>query len=90
MAAGAQVTMTTDGAAVAIASSSIGPLRVTVRNRGTGTIYLGSSGVTTSASYALSTEDSPLSVFLMGGEVLYGCSTGGAVVVEVLKTGATT
>ena len=87
---GTQITMTTDGAATAIAGvSAHGNLQVTVRNRGTGTVYLG--GVTvTSGGYQLSSADSPLDVDLYQGDALYGCSTGTAPIVDVLRTKETT
>jgi hypothetical protein len=86
---GAQVTLTTDLAAVLIAGSALGPLRVTVRNRGTGSAFLGSSGVT-SVGFQLSSGETLQERLLMGGEYLYGCSTGAAPVLDVLRSGDTT
>lgn len=87
---GAQITLTTDAAPVLLAGSAIGVLRVRLYNRGTGAAYLGSSGVT-SSGYRLSTADAnPLSVTLQGSEYLYGCSTGTAPVIDVLRAGDTT
>lgn len=75
--------------AVAVAGDGLhGVLRVHVRNRGTGTAYLGGSTVTTSG-YGLTTADSPLNLTLVGGEALYGTSTGAAVL-DVLRLNDTT
>lgn len=84
---GLLVALTTS--ATAIAGNGLhGVLRVTVRNRGTGTGYLGGSDVTT-AGYPLTTADNPLPLTLMTGEVLYGTSTG-ACSVDVLRMNETT
>lgn len=74
--------------AIAGAGGALGVLRVTVRNRGTGTAFLGSSSVTT-AAYQLTTADSPLTITLNVGESLYGCSTG-TPALDVLRVNDTT
>ncbi len=67
------------GTATVVAGDGIhGTLRVTVRNRGTGTAYFGTTGVTT-GGYELTTGDNPLQLVLAGGETLYACCTGAAV-----------
>ena len=87
---GIQIALTTDAAAVALAGNGThGILRVIVRNRGTGTAYLGSSGVTTSG-YTLSSGDSPVSLVLYQTEILYGASTGAAPVLDILRFNETT
>ena len=87
---GVQVTLTTDLAAVALAGDGAhGILRVVIRNRGTGTAYLGSSGVT-SSGYTLSSGDSPLSLHLYQTEKLFAMSTGGAAVLDILRSNETT
>lgn len=64
------------GTPVVLAGDGIhGTIRVTLRNKGTGTAYLGSSSVTTSG-YGFTTGDNPLQVTIYGGETLYGMSTG--------------
>lgn len=90
---GVTVTLTTDLAANALAGtfsgdSQHGVIRVVLRNNGSGTVYLGSSGVT-SGGYALTTADSPLPIVLYGGESLYGMTTGGAATVSVLRMNET-
>jgi len=88
---GIQITMTTDAAAVALAGNGThGVLRVILRNRGTGTAYLGSSGVGSTAGYAFSSADTPLSLTLYQTEVLYGASSGTAPVLDVLRFNETT
>ncbi len=68
--------------------TNLGILRVTVRNRGTGSAYLGTSGVTT-GGYQLSSGDSPLPLTLMPYDALWAMSTGAAVL-DVLRLGDTT
>lgn len=86
---GTTVTLSS-GTAVVIAGDGgpHGTLWVTVRNRGTGSAFLGGSGVTT-GGYQLSSADNPLQIRLMVGETLYGCSTG-APVLDVLRLNDTT
>lgn len=73
---GLTIALTT--AATLIAGDGIhGVLRVRLVNRGTGTGYLGSSGVTTSG-YPVTTADASQEFTLVGGETLYGTSTGAA------------
>ena len=67
---------------------SLGILRVHVRNRGTGSAYLGSSSVTT-GGYQLTSADSPLPLTLMPYDALWAMSTGAAVL-DVLRLGDTT
>ncbi len=84
------VTITlSSGTPVVIAGDGIhGTLRVTVRNRGTGTAILCSSGGST-AGFQLTTGDAPLTVVLNVGEVLYGVSTG-TPALDVLRLNDTT
>ena len=85
---GTTVTLSS-GTAVAVAGDGVhGTLRVTVRNRGTGSAFLGSSNVTT-GGYQLSSGDNPLQLVVYGGETLYGCSTG-TPVLDVLRHNDTT
>ncbi len=75
MARGVTVTLSS-ATPTAIAGTGIhGVIRVTVRNRGTGTAFLGDTGVTT-GSYQLTSGDTPLQLIVYPGEALYGCSTG--------------
>jgi hypothetical protein len=84
---GLTVTLTTS--AVALAGNGLhGTLRVVVRNRGTGTAYLGGSDVTT-AGFPLTTADNHIDIELPVGEALYGTSTGAAIA-QVLRFGETT
>lgn len=78
----------TTGAVVLAGNGIHGALRVIVRNRGTGTAYLGGSDVTT-AGFPLTTADPHIDVMLPVGETLYGTSTGAAVA-QVLRFGETT
>lgn len=87
MAQGLTVTLTTDPTLIA-GSGIHGNIRVTVRNRGAGNVYLGSSGVTT-AGFQVSTGDAPHTFIVQGGENFYGTSTG-SIVVDVLRMGETT
>lgn len=66
-----------------------GPMRVWVRNLGSGVAYLGPSPVSTGAGYQITTADAPIEIFMMGGEQLFGYSTG-TPTLSVLRTGATT
>lgn len=87
---GIQIALTTNAAAVSLAGDgSHGILQVILRNRGTGTAYLGSSGVT-SSGYTLSSGESVGPVKLYVGETLYGASTGTAPVIDVLRFNETT
>lgn len=88
---GLTVTLTTDQAAAAIAGTSSyhGSIRVVVRNRGAGAIYLGSSSAST-GSFQMSSGDQPLTFTLGEGEALYAMSTGGAAVLDVLRMNGTT
>ena len=86
MSQGLLITLTT--AAVAVYTGGKGPLHIIVRNRGTGTGYLGGSDVTTNG-YPATTADDPLALVLHAGESLYGTSTGAAVL-QVLRFNATT
>lgn len=82
------VTLTTTAVALAGSGSPTGNIRVTVRNRGTGTAYLGGSDVTT-AGFPLTTADNHVDLVVAVGESLYGTSTGAAVA-QVLRSGGTT
>lgn len=67
-----------------------GYIRVRLKNLGTGTAYLGDSGVTT-GGYPLSSGDTPIEVNLLTGESLYMASSSGATPsVAVLRVGETT
>lgn len=90
MSQGLTIALTTSPTAIANTGqpTQFGILRVVVRNRGTGSAYLGSSGVTTSG-YQLSSADSPLTLTLSPTDTLYGTSTGAAVL-DVLRFGDTT
>jgi hypothetical protein len=85
---GLTVTLTTAPTLLA-GSGSHGNIRVTVRNRGAGNVYLGGAAVTTAAGYQLSTGDTAHTVTIGPGESLYGTSTG-SIVVDVLRVGDTT
>jgi hypothetical protein len=89
MAQGLTVTLTTGTQTVIAGDGLHGNLRVTIRNRGTGSAYLGSSVVTSSLAYVMTSADTPQTFTLMVGETLYGTSTGGAVL-DVLRLGETT
>jgi hypothetical protein len=87
---GGTVTLTTDLVPGAVAGTGVhGVIRVYVRNRGAGSIYLGSSGVT-SGGAQLTTGDPYLPVIVYPGESLYAMSTGGAAVLDVLRMNDTT
>lgn len=88
---GLTVTLTTTLAAAAIAGTTDyhGSLRVIVKNRGAGAVYLGNATVS-SGGYQLTTADQPLSLPLLEGEPLYAMSTGGAAVIDVLRMNGTT
>ncbi len=88
MSQGIQITCTSNPTGLAGVGDH-GILHVTIRNRGTGALYLGGSAVTTAAGYALSSADSPLQCVLYVGESLYGCSTGQPVI-DVLRLNETT
>ena len=85
---GTTVTLTTSAVALAGDGAAHGNIRVIVRNRGTGTAYLGGSDVTT-AGFPLTTADPHVDVTVMMGETLYGTSTGAAVA-QVLRMNETT
>jgi hypothetical protein len=85
---GLTISLTTAALAVAGDATIHGVIRVCVRNKGTGTAYLGSSGVTTSG-YALTSADAPLCLTIQNSETLYGTSTG-ASVLDVLRMNETT
>lgn len=74
-----------------VAGSALhGYIRVRLKNLGTGTAYLGDSGVTT-GGYPFSSADAPLEVNLLTGESLYMASSSGATPsVAVLRVGETT
>ena len=65
-----------------------GTIRVVIRNRGAGNVYLGGATVTT-AGYQLSTGDTPQTLTIYVGEALYGTSTG-TISVDVLRMNDTT
>lgn len=60
------------------------PIGVIVKNTGGASIYLGGSGVTSAAGLELAPGET-LNVELMGGDVLYGITASGTVIVSVLK-----
>lgn len=70
-----------------IAASGHGLIRVTLTNRGGGSVYLGGSDVTT-AGYALTTDAPPLGLTLLPYDALYGASTG-SITINVLRSGET-
>lgn len=84
---GLTVTLTTGAVALA-GNNTHGPVRVVIRNRGTGTAYLGGSDVTTNG-FPLTTADNHVDLTVLSGEQLYGTSTGAAVA-QVLRMGETT
>jgi hypothetical protein len=87
MAQHAKVSLTTS--ATVVAGNGIhGVIRVTVRNRSTGTAYFGGSDVTT-AGFPLTTADNHVDLVVVPGEILYGTSTG-ACVLDVLRMNETT
>jgi hypothetical protein len=85
---GLTVTLTTGAVTLAGDGSGHGNIRVIVRNRGTGTAYLGGSDVTT-AGFPLTTADPHVDLTLLVGETLYGTSTGAAIA-QVLRFNETT
>ena len=85
---GTIVTLTTSAVVLAGDGSLHGNIRVIVRNRGTGTAYLGGSDVTTNG-FPLTTADPHVDVTVMMGETLYGTSTGAAVA-QVMRFNETT
>jgi LysM repeat protein len=85
---GLVATLTTGAVALAGTGDLHGNIRVIVRNRGTGTAYLGGSDVTTNG-FPLTTADPHVDVMVMVGETLYGTSTGAAVA-QVLRMNETT
>lgn len=82
------VTLTTSAVSLAGSGDLHGNIRVVVRNRGTGTAYLGGSDVTT-AGFPLTTADPHVDLIVAPGEQLYGTSTGAAVA-QVLRNYDTT
>jgi FlaG/FlaF family flagellin (archaellin) len=85
---GTIVTLTTGAVSLAGSGTDHGIIRVTIRNRGTGTAYLGGSDVTT-AGFPLTTADNHIDVTLQPWDELYGTSTGAAVA-QILRTNETT
>ena len=85
---GLTVTLTTAAVSLAGSGETHGNIRVIVRNRGTGTAYLGGSDVTT-GGFPLSTADPDVNLVVQMGEQLYGTSTGAAIA-HVLRSGDTT
>ena len=85
---GTTITLTTSPVILAGDGGLHGNIRVTVRNRGTGTAYLGGSTVTTSG-FPLTTADNHVDLIVQMGDTLYGTSTGAAVA-QVLRMGETT
>ena len=84
---GLTIALTTSPTVIA-GSASHGVMRVLIRNRGAGTVYLGGSTVTTSG-YPLTTADVPDAIVLYQTESLYGTSTG-SISVNVLRFNETT
>jgi hypothetical protein len=60
------------------------PIGCVVKNTGGSSIYLGGSGVTSAAGLELAPGET-LNVELMGGDVLYGVTAAGTVIVSVMK-----
>lgn len=84
---GLTVTLTTSAVSL-VGASGHGVVKVIVRNRGTGTAYLGASDVTTNG-FPLTTADPHVDLTLRPEESLYGTSTGAAVA-QVLRMNETT
>lgn len=82
------VVATTTGATAVAGSGLHGVIRVQLKSRGTGTVYLGGSDVTT-AGYPMTTAENPEMFTLMVGETLYATSTG-AGTLNVLRMNETT
>lgn len=85
---GGTVTLSSSTPVIIAGDGIHGVIHVTVRNRGTGAAYLGSTSVST-GSYQLSSADNPLQFRLYPGESLYGASTG-TPVLDVLRLNDTT
>jgi hypothetical protein len=85
---GLTVTLTTSAVVLAGSGDLHGNIRVVVRNRGTGTAYLGGSDVTTDG-FPLTTADNHVNLTLEMGDSLYGTSTGAAVA-HVIRLNGTT
>lgn len=85
---GLTVTLTTTAVVLAGSGEAHGNIQVIVRNRGTGTAYLGGADVTTNG-FPLTTADPHVDLTLLVGESLYGTSTGAAIA-QVLRMGETT
>lgn len=81
-------TLTTTAVSLAGSGTDHGTIRVIVRNRGTGTAYLGGSTVTTDG-FPLTTADPQVELQLQPWDELYGTSTGAAVA-QVLRWNETT
>ena len=85
---GLTVALTTAAVSLAGSGELHGNIRVIVRNRGTGTAYLGGADVTTNG-FPLSTADPHVNVVVQMGEQLFGTSTGAAVA-QILRMNETT
>ena len=86
---GLTVTLTTSPVLLAGSTGTgRGIIRVIVRNRGTGTAYLGASDVTTNG-FPLTTADNHVDFNLQPWDTLYGTSTGAAVA-QILRLNETT
>ena len=87
---GCSSTPTSVAGAYALGVTVHGRISVRLKNLGTGTAYLGDSGVTT-AGYPLSSGDAALAVELLQTETLWVASSSGATpTVAVLRSGETT
>lgn len=85
------LTITCTSTPQSVAGSALhGVLRVTLRNHGAGTAYLGDSAVTT-AGFQLTTADGIMTITMYTGEQLFVASSSGATpVMSVLRTNETT
>ncbi len=83
------VTLSTQPVSIAGSGSEHGIIRVTVRNRGTGTAYLGSSGVTTGGGFPLTTAGEFVNLEMQPWDELYAVSTGAAIL-HALRANETT
>jgi hypothetical protein len=85
---GLTIALTTGVVNLAGAGALHGNISVIVRNRGTGTAYLGGIDVTTNG-FPLTSADPHVDLTVLVGEQLCGTSTGAAIA-QVLRMGDTT
>jgi hypothetical protein len=82
--AAARVTVTTSATALDAPDPGSGSYDVLVRNRGTASVDLGGSDVTTGAGFELAAGDV---LTFQGNEILYAVAASGTVRVDVLRAG---